>query len=152
MPRSAIIIGLPDTCRRLERQLDLLEDRPASLGWIVTVGTRPGADTPVLGGLDDLESIVAQQGPDLALVTLPGAMDRLIISIRTRLRKLGVPDRFIATLEDQVAGVGPRSRLDIDPGRLLDRPPRHTDHDAIRRVIRDKRVLITGAGGTIGGE
>jgi FlaA1/EpsC-like NDP-sugar epimerase len=152
VPRSAIIIGLPDTCRRLERQLDLLEDRPASLGWIVTVGTRPGADTPVLGGLDDLESIVAQQGPDLALVTLPGAMDRLIISIRTRLRKLGVPDRFIATLEDQVAGVGPRSRLDIDPGRLLDRPPRHTDHDAIRRVIRDKRVLITGAGGTIGGE
>ncbi|MHC4612698.1 MAG: polysaccharide biosynthesis protein [Planctomycetota bacterium] len=154
MPRSAIIIGLPDTCRRLERQLDLVDERPVSLGWIVTDNAHAaaGGGAPILGGLDELEAIVAERKPGLGLVTLPGAMTGLITSTRTRLRKLDVPDRFMPTLEDQVAGVGPRSLFDVDPGRLLDRPPRHTDHDAIRRVICDKRVLITGAGGTIGGE
>ncbi|MHC4128354.1 MAG: polysaccharide biosynthesis protein [Planctomycetota bacterium] len=154
MPRNAIIIGLPETCRRLERQLDLIEDRPMSIGWVLTtgVGSAEGGVAPMLGGLDDLEAIVAERNPDLALVTLPSAMGRLITSVRTRLWKLGVPDRFMPTLADQIAGTGPRSRVEIDPGRLLDRPPRHIDQDAIRRVVRDKRVLITGAGGTIGGE
>jgi FlaA1/EpsC-like NDP-sugar epimerase len=155
VPRSAIIIGLPETCRRLDRQLDLLEDRPASLGWIVTTGAAPAravGGAPILGGLDELEAIVAERRPDLALITLPSGMGRLITATRTRLRKLGVPDRFMPTLEDQIDGVGPRSRVDVDPGQLLGRPARHIDGDAIRRVIRDKRVLITGAGGTIGGE
>ena len=100
-----IIIGLPDSCRRLERQLDLLEDRPASLGWVVTAGAG-GAEgaAPILGGLDELEAIVTERSPDLALVTLPGIMGRLVTSVRTRLRKLGVPDRFMPTLADQIAG------------------------------------------------
>jgi FlaA1/EpsC-like NDP-sugar epimerase len=154
MPRNAIIIGLPDTCRRLEQQLDLVEARPRSLGWVVTSGTGGVGEEPlpILGGLDELEAIVAEQAPDLALVTLPSVMSRLITTIRTRLWKLGVPERFMPTLADQIAGIGPRGRVEIDPWRLLDRPPRHIDRDAIRRVVRDKRVLITGAGGTIGGE
>ncbi|MHC4220499.1 MAG: nucleoside-diphosphate sugar epimerase/dehydratase, partial [Planctomycetota bacterium] len=120
MPRSAIIIGLPETCRRLDRQLDLLEDRPASLGWIVTTGAAPAravGGAPILGGLDELEAIVAERRPDLALITLPSGMGRLITATRTRLRKLGVPDRFMPTLEDQIDGVGPRSRVDVDPGQ-----------------------------------
>jgi FlaA1/EpsC-like NDP-sugar epimerase len=151
VPRSAIIIGLPTTCRRLERQLDLLDDRPRILGWIVVPGAdEAAADDPVLAGLDELEAVVGRQQPDLALVTLPSFMNAIITTIRTRLRKLRVPDRFMPTLEDQVEGIGPRTYFDIDLGQLLDRPARHVDTDAIRQVIRDRRVLITGAGGTIG--
>jgi FlaA1/EpsC-like NDP-sugar epimerase len=153
VPRSAIIIGLAETCRRLERQLDLLDDRPRSLGWIVAPGAgAPQPDEPVLGGLDELEAIVGQRRPDLALVALPSFMNALITATRTRLRRLRVPDRFMPTLEDQVEGVGPRTYFDIDLARLLDRPARHVDTAAIRKVIRDRRVLITGAGGTIGSE
>jgi FlaA1/EpsC-like NDP-sugar epimerase len=153
VPPTAIIIGLAETCRRLQRQLELLEDGPRCLGWIVTGGAVDAAGSgPVLGGLDDLEAVVAEHRPGLALVTLPCAMGRLITAVRTRLWKLGVPDRFITTLADQVAGHGPGSRAEIDPRRLLDRPPRRVDPDALRRVIGGKRVLITGAGGTIGGE
>ncbi len=150
MPRTAIIIGLPRTCRRLEGQLGLLPLRPRTLGWVVVEKAADG--DPVLGRLDDLETIVAEHGPDLALITLPAAMAELITDIRTRLRRLGVPDRFMPTLEDQIAGIGPRSRFEIDLGELLDRPPRSIDEPAIRRVIEGRRVLITGAGGSIGGE
>ncbi|MEZ5920109.1 MAG: polysaccharide biosynthesis protein [Parvularculaceae bacterium] len=41
---------------------------------------------------------------------------------------------------------------DIDVAALLDRPQRKIDQRAARKLILGKRVLITGAGGTIGAE
>lgn len=41
---------------------------------------------------------------------------------------------------------------DFDIGALLDRPQRKIDQRAARKLIAGKRVLITGAGGTIGSE
>jgi FlaA1/EpsC-like NDP-sugar epimerase len=143
---TTLLIGTPAACRRLEQQLDLLPDRPATVGWVLvepTTGEPRGSPDPeVLGTIDDLESIVARQRP----------MTGPIGSIRSRLRAVGVPDRFMPTLEDQLAGTGPRSERGIDLAALLDRPPRFTDEDSIRRVVTGQRVLITGAGGTIGGE
>jgi len=151
MPPRAIMIGTAECCDRLERQLDLMVDRPVSLGWVLSGGCEP-AGPAVLGTLRELDAIVARLRPDLALVTFPAVMDTLVTSTRTRLRRLGVADRFMPTLEDQVAGIGPRTRLEIDPGALLNRAPRHIDRQAVRRVIAGRRVLITGAGGSIGGE
>ena len=137
--------------------LDLLAAaRPVTLGWIITdePGRRAGgdADAPMLGCLSDLEMIIAQRRPSLAIVSLPAVMADQVRAIRTRLRKLAVPDRFIATIEDQLAGVGPRSRLDIDLAELLNRPVRAIDEDSVRETIGGRRVLITGAGGSIGSE
>lgn len=155
MPQRAIMVGSEEFCRRLERQLDLADQGPLSLlvlGWIVPAGERVASTERVLGTLDELDAIVADVRPDLALVTFPACMDRLITATRTRLRRLRIPDRFMPTLEDQVAGIGPRSRLEIDPGDLLDRSPRPIDERSVRGVIQGRRVLITGAGGSIGSE
>ncbi len=152
---TALIIGQPDTCLRLERQLDLLEPRPISLGWVLTHRRPSDVAThaePILGTLDELEAIIARRRPALALVSLPSVMRGLITQTRTRLRRMGVPDRFMPTLEDQLAGVGPRTHYDIDIAALIDRPPREIDRDAVRDILHGKRVAITGAGGTIGGE
>jgi FlaA1/EpsC-like NDP-sugar epimerase len=156
MPRTAILIGSPLLCERLERQFDQLPDRPQTIGWIVK-GAIPAhaqadAEWPILGSLDQLEMLIEKHRPELALITLPASMNQLVVSIRTRLRKLGVPDRFMPTLEDQIEGVGPRTQFDIDPSELIDRTPRPIDEASIRSVIKDKIVLITGAGGSIGSE
>lgn len=159
MAGTAIIIGQSRLCQRVEQQLDQLPQRPVTLGWVVVDGApgTPGAPgdsdhAPVLGTLDALEAIVAQRKPTVALVSLPAVMTDLVASTRTRLRRMGVPDRFFPTVEDQLAGVGPRSLIDVDIESLLDRPPRQISDDEIRRVVENRCVAITGAGGSIGSE
>jgi len=156
VPQTAIIIGQRENCRRLERQLDLLRDRPVTLGWVLTdhdaQADRLDDDAPTLGAVDQLEAIVARRRPGLALVSLPAVMNELITTIRTRLRRLGIPDRFMPTLQDQLAGVGPRTVPQLDLPALIDRSPRKCDQQAVGALIKDKCVLITGAGGSIGSE
>ncbi len=157
MGQTCIIIGLASTCRRVEGMLALMEEPPEVLGWVVhekgEVEENCGGDGgSAVADPPYLESMVARLQPDLALVSLPGVMADLITQVRTRLRKLGVTDRYLPPLEDQLAGVGPRTEYEIDLNALLDRPPREINPEAMRRVIEGKRVLITGAGGSIGSE
>jgi FlaA1/EpsC-like NDP-sugar epimerase len=153
MPDTAIIIGTKATCQRVEQQLALLDERPIVLGWVlVDAETGASSDGCVLGNTDVLEAIVAQRTPGMAIVSLPGVMRDLIATLRTRLRQLRIADRFMPTLEDQLAGVGPRTNLEIDPDRLLDRPARVMDEQAISDIVGGRCVLVTGAGGSIGSE
>ena len=153
MRTTAILIGPPALCDTLERQLALLPETPILLGRVhVGHADARGAGSPVLGTLEQLETVCASRTPSMALVTLPAPMSELLLSIRTRLRKLGVADRFMPSIEDQIAGIGPRTEIDIDLQRLIGRPPRWIDEDAIRAVVGGRTVLVTGAGGSIGGE
>jgi FlaA1/EpsC-like NDP-sugar epimerase len=154
MATTAVIIGTPATIRAVERQLALVPTPPILVGCVVhqREGQRYIRDLPVLGELDELETVCRLSTPTLALVSLPAAMADLIAAVRTRLRKLGVADRFLPTLEDQLAGVGPRTEIDIDLAGLIGRPPRALDERSIERTIRGRTVLVTGAGGSIGSE
>ncbi len=154
--QTAVLIGTRQCCRRLEQQLNLMARRPATVGWVVLDRDDPDppgdGDEPILGDLVALESVIARTQPSIAIVNFPAVMAELITSIRTRLRRLGVPDRFMPTLEDQVAGVGPRTHLEIDHAALLNRSARHFEETAVRELVAGRRVLITGAGGSIGSE
>ena len=151
---TALIIGQIATCQRVESQLDLLRDRPVTIGWVLTEHERANSDheLPIAGHVAQLEAIVAQRRPSVAIVSLPAAMRDEIQSIRTRLRRMNVADRFFPTIEDQLAGIGPRTNLSIDLNELLDRPSRSVDEQRIRECLQGKRVMITGAGGSIGSE
>ncbi|MDI9403471.1 MAG: polysaccharide biosynthesis protein [Limnohabitans sp.] len=153
MRSTAILIGTEAAATQLELQLGVLTgsaDRPIVIGRVLVGPT--SADSVGLGTLDELEAIVARRKPAVALISLPAAMSELLLSIRTRLRKLGIADRFMPTLEDQLAGVGPRTEIDVDLQRLIGRPPRSVDEGAIRAVVGGRTVLVTGAGGSIGSE
>lgn len=153
--RTTIIVGQRATCRRIQQQLALLPNPPVILGLVLTDLASTGEatdDVPTLGGIDELELIVARRRPAMAIVSLPAAVSDQIAQVRTRLRRLGVPDRFMPTIEDQLAGVGPRSEFTVDPGVLLGRPQRAIDSESIANLLEGKTVIITGAGGSIGSE
>jgi len=153
MRTRAIIIGTPSGCVLLERQLELLDDHPHIVGRVVRPNDdRTADDATILGTIDDLESIVESTRFDVALICLPAVMTDLVTRVRTTLRRLDIPERFMPTLEDQLAGIGPRTHYDIDPVVLLRRPPREIDRAAIRAQIEGRCVVLTGAGGSIGSE
>ena len=156
MPGTVILLGQAALVARLERHLPDTGDTPTVRGWIA-FGHAPTdpkhfPKSPRLGHADQLESIVTRERPGAVLISLPGVMSEAIRTLRTRLRKLGIADRYMPPLEDQLSGIGPRTELWIDPATLLGRTSRPVDETMLRGVVGDRRVLITGAGGSIGSE
>ncbi len=153
-----VVIGTAETVAAASRQLrEAGGVAPRPLGAVVL--TRAEAlvpqTLPVLGTLDDLDKVHANYPFSTALVSLPSAMGGAIARCRAVLQRLGVSERFLPTLHDVLThepqsvfrGIG-----EIDHEALLGRPHRRMDRALVESIIKGRRVLITGAGGSIGSE
>src|SRR5215218_9589737 len=107
--------------------------------------------SPVLGVVEDLEDLIAQHGIDQVIIAMPQAsredMDWIWrTSIRASAEVKVMPDlgEFLAESAIKLR------ELQIED--LLGREPVGIDLDALSDYINGKRVLVTGAGGSIGKE
>ena len=165
-PGSAVILlGTRETLAALAHQITPWTS-PVPLGGILigspapetpaSLPTASAARLPILGALDDLAGI--QPRPRRALVSLPASMPTLLEEVRRRLADLGIEERFLPPLAEALAPAAdtrswwrPQAAA-IDPAVLIGREPHRLDRESVARVLRGKRVLITGAGGSIGSE
>ncbi len=86
----------------------------------------------------------------LAIPTATGARTREIVSM---CRELGIALQTIPSMHDIAAGRARVSLLrDINIEDLLRRDPVNLDETSIERFVAGKRVLVTGAAGSIGSE
>ncbi|VAX41856.1 UDP-N-acetylglucosamine 4,6-dehydratase, partial [hydrothermal vent metagenome] len=121
-----------------------------------SISTGSGGRLPILGGLEELGGIFPR--PRVAVVSLPSTMPTMGARVRQQLAELGIEERCVPVLAEVLAPrVDTRSwwrpqSAAIDPARLIGREPHELDREAVGRVLRGKRVLITGAGGSIGSE
>ncbi len=150
----AVLIGTPSTLRAMRKTLREAASPMRLVGCaMLKTQHRAGAiGLPVLGTVEQLDLIVRVHRVDTALISLPLAMGRAIDRVTARLNEMGVSIRHLPTLEDQLAGRVGRSSAELDAAVLLDRKPHRLDEQAIRDTLTGKRVLITGAGGSIGSE
>jgi FlaA1/EpsC-like NDP-sugar epimerase len=167
--RRTVLIGTPETVRAARDQLALLEGAPEPLGCILIDARQPRAagGLPVFGTLDDLAAARGKQDLSLAIVSLPMAMSDTINKVRAELRRLDIEERFLPPLSDllsqpppfavglaqpatQSSGSSPVPKIDV--AELIGRPGRTIDRASIAKVLAGKRILITGAGGSIGAE
>ncbi len=111
---------------------------------------------PTLGSIEDIDRIARETGATIALLCVPAAMSALGARAQRALEASGLSVRQLPLIEDLASGLSqPQTHSpnrEIDPGALFDRPPRTTDPALVRSVVAGKRVLITGAGGSIGSE
>ena len=108
---------------------------------------------PVLGTRDDFERVVDETGATVLVIAIPSAGGELIREMAGRADALGIRTRVLPPVNElfgAVIGVA-----DIRPVTEVDLLGRHeidTDLHAVADYVAGKRVLITGAGGSIGSE
>jgi FlaA1/EpsC-like NDP-sugar epimerase len=163
----AVLIGTLETVAQAREQLALLEGAPEPVGCILLgpMQARAAGGLPVLGSVQQLEESLRAADVQVAVVSLPLAMGEMISQVRALLGRAGIAERFVPSLRDMLMhppplaiGMGAATTSSvaaagkIDVADLIDRRPRGLDRASIARILTGKRVLISGAGGSIGSE
>jgi FlaA1/EpsC-like NDP-sugar epimerase len=124
----------------------ILDDNPR-------VAHRRLSGVPVVGTLADLRPGVSRYAIDMVLIAIPSADGELIRGIAKTALQLGVDVRVLPPVAELFAR--PVVVDDIRPvveSDLLGRKEINTDIESIANYLTGKRVLVTGAGGSIGSE
>ena len=107
---------------------------------------------PVVGGLDRLGAVARRSGASTLIVAMPSADAELVRRARDRAEAAGL-DVLVLPPITQLFGSPDASdlrRLNLED--VLGRRRISLDDNAIAHSIRDRVVLVTGAGGSIGSE
>ncbi|MBT9177405.1 MAG: UDP-N-acetyl-alpha-D-glucosamine C6 dehydratase [Firmicutes bacterium] len=155
--KRALIIGAGDAGRILVSELDkhreldyfpigFLDDDACKVGLSI-------CGLPVLGTTALLEEMVKSQSIDQVIIAMPSASlsktrDLTQRSIALGIKPLIVPGLYSILNED----VKVSSLREVQLEDLLQRPEIKLDSASISGYLASKTVLITGAGGSIGGE
>ncbi len=107
----------------------------------------------VVGGAEDLPRVVGEIGVDEILLAIPSAGGPLIRRMVLLARKAGKPLRIVPGLRDIILGdVSYQQIAEVQPEHLLGRESVDFQEQRAREVVSGRTVLVTGAGGSIGGE
>jgi FlaA1/EpsC-like NDP-sugar epimerase len=126
------------------------------VGFLDDDSTKQGAvisGIPVLGPIDHLRSLVRRSRVDEAIITIANAPREQIARIVRLCDEVKIPKRIIPALHEILSGaVSIASLRPVQIEDLLGREVVQLDAASIRGFIAGKRVMVTGAGGSIGSE
>ena len=159
-----LLIGAGDEAETFIRAM--ARDRQASyrvVGIVDHKRSRIGRDirgVTVLGGLDDIEAVVKRlerkgRKPQRLIITWSKLDGMTIGGLLEQAESLGLTLSRVPRLTDFQSGGNSGAKLEVQPVQvedLLGRPQQVLDRAAMRALVSGRRVLITGAGGTIGAE
>ena len=106
----------------------------------------------VLGPLDLLRKLIANGSVDEVIVAIPNMEERRLREYVIECRRRKVAVKLVPRISDVLNGRSQLQLVDFEVEDLLRRAPEVTDLTAIGAYLTGKRVLVTGAGGSIGSE
>jgi FlaA1/EpsC-like NDP-sugar epimerase len=123
-----------------------IDDNPAKVGRAIHGVT-------VLGTANELARIIDAAQPQEVLVAIPSARAAAVRDILQRLEPFKLPITTLPDLKDLVNGkVGVKQIRPLAIEDLLPRSPVTLRVSDVQALVKGKRVLVTGAGGSIGSE
>jgi len=155
--KRLLIVGAGDAGATLCREA---QSRPGfdlvPVGFIDDDPWKAGASVlgiPVFGNRNDISKVAAQHNIDTIVIAIPSASREQMRNIVEGCREAGVPFRTLPSLRNILGGRVSISTLqDVEIADVLGREPVELDHETMGRFLQGKRILITGAGGSIGSE
>ncbi|MDN4162484.1 polysaccharide biosynthesis protein [Nocardioides abyssi] len=143
--RELVNSMLRDPARRW-RPVGILDDDPRKRHLRIR-------GVPVIGTTSQLEEQVAATGADTVVLAMPSASSEDVDRVRAAAVKAGADVKVLpSTTQLLTERVGIRDLRDINITDVLGRNQLDTDVDAIADYLTGRRVLVTGAGGSIGSE
>jgi FlaA1/EpsC-like NDP-sugar epimerase len=111
------------------------------------------ANLRVFGGLSGLSRAVEATGAQALLITMPSAPGSHIRRVVDAAMAMGLEVRTVPSVNDLLDGTLDAYRVRrVQVADLLRRPTDTEHSSAVRDILRDKTVVITGSGGSIGSE
>ena len=108
---------------------------------------------PVMGDRQHLPEIVKQYGVTQAIIAIPSAPGKTIRELVRLCQEINLPVKTMPGMSELLNGTVRVSQLrPVEIGDLLRREPVETAMVEIGKLLTGKRVLVTGAGGSIGSE
>ena len=155
--KRVLVVGAGDAgalvVRELQKssQLNLtpvgfLDDDPAKQKYSIHGVT-------VIGRVDDLDAAIDQHEINEVIIAIPSAPGQLVRMVNDICRRQNVVSRTMPGIYELIGGRVSISRLrEVDITDLLRREPVRINDEAVGAALEGKRVLVTGAGGSIGRE
>ena len=155
--KNALIIGAGDAGALVAKELQknpiinlnpigFLDDNPEKYKQQIH-------SIPVIGRLKDLSKVIGQKHVDEVIIAIPSAPGQAIRSVSDICRKKHIPYRTMPGMYELLGGKVSVTRLrEVDISDLLRREPAEINDEIVGNILKDKVVLVTGAGGSIGTE
>ena len=108
---------------------------------------------PVLGSRDDIPQVIESHKLDEVLLAIPSAAPATVRQMLKAFEPVKLPIKTLPSagkIQNGTVGVSQIQNLSVED--LLDRLPVGVDLEPVRDLVKGKRVLVTGAGGSIGSE
>jgi len=152
-----LIVGAGEAGMALARDLDRVHSFGLDpIGFLDDdLGKRASCPSglPVFGSLEDLDEVLKHSDVEVVVIAIPSMPYAAVHRLGVRAAAHGVTVRhlppFLAALQREVAGTDMRA---LHVGSLIGRAEMHVAGRGAAEVITGKRVLVTGAGGSIGSE
>ncbi len=155
--KNLLIIGAGNCGEKIYREIrdnarlsywivGFIDDDPDKIGLKIH-------DIPVLGATEDLKTVVARVEADEALIAIPSATSEQMRAIVGHCKESGVRFKTLPSMGELIDGkVTVKAIRDVAYRDLLGREDVRLEQDRIGSYLKDSRVLVTGAGGSIGSE
>jgi FlaA1/EpsC-like NDP-sugar epimerase len=151
-----LVVGVNFAAELLAR--DISRDPQSRYDIVGFVGTDPSEigrrldGKPILGLVKDLAQLISRHRVQMVLLAIPrpaAASLRKIIAVCASCR---VQFKILPACSSLAEPVSAAMLDDVAPEDLLPRAPVEFDRGELRRLVAGRRAMVTGAGGSIGGE
>jgi FlaA1/EpsC-like NDP-sugar epimerase len=155
--RRVVVMGAGDAGEIIVREM---QENPGlgmvPVGFVDDDGSKTGLrihGVPVLGTREDIPALAAAEEIDEVIIAMPTAPGRAIRGVVEICREAGVRCETMPGIYELISGqVGVNQIREVQIHDLLRRDPVRIGGGGAERLVAGARVMVTGAGGSIGSE